>query len=679
MQLLYRTQTGIIAFINKYSKLSQIAACHTIFASHSATRCLTMDNRQKTLIAVAQMTCTSDRNANWNQLEMLVSKASNDGAQVVFLPEGCDYIASSRKESIAFAEELTGPFVQKLKDLAKKRKVWISAGGVHIKSEISKDGRLSNTHLLINCDGEICGSYTKAHLFSNTVPGISINEADYVRPGDELVAPIPSPAGNIALALCYDLRFPDLSQALRRLGAHILTFPSAFTVATGEAHWHILLRARAIECQSYVVAAAQTGQHNEKRSSYGHALVVDPWGRVLCEVAEDVGCAVAEVDLSSLIKIRNQMPCNQHRRQDLMTVSIASCHSQSRLLQLEQVPESIISHQFGTVTVPGDAIFLYSALSFAFTNLYPRSTGHIMVSPRACVPRFKLLSAGELSDLAQMTVLSARLLCSVHNVDQCEVAVQDGPHSGQTIQHVHIHVLPHISNISDSLLSPDVPSASQSEEAQRQSRVEKELAMIRAATEIRSAYQRNVHDIIEEGSFKDPSFHLPQTLQLLPIKNINDESLGTDNATSMQVVHTNVPINVICMRTAHTIIYCMAGDWQKCHLVVQLVREVDYFQNALPNEASDMFAVAHHLQTLLDKLFPDISTTFVIRGKSQHFPTVQLHVLPWLKVREPSDQVYSYVSDCKPQFGDTERELATLLEAAFYNQADTEGLRSFLK
>ncbi|KAG0353155.1 Nitrilase [Gamsiella multidivaricata] len=180
-------------------------------------------------------------------------------------------------------------------------------------------GRLYNTHVLISDQGSIVESYHKIHLFDVDIAhGPRLMESKNTVAGNKLVRPVRTPVGKVGLGICYDLRFPELALALRRQGAEILTYPSAFTIKTGEAHWEVLLRSRAIETQSYVVAAAQVGQHSEKRFSYGHAMIVDPWGQVVAECdGEEEGIAVAPVDLSMLERIRTEMPVMNHRRYDI--------------------------------------------------------------------------------------------------------------------------------------------------------------------------------------------------------------------------------------------------------------------------------------------------------------------------------------------------------------------------
>ncbi|MEM9493476.1 MAG: carbon-nitrogen hydrolase family protein, partial [Myxococcota bacterium] len=162
--------------------------------------------------------------------------------------------------------------------------------------------------------GEIAALYRKIHLFDIDIPGRAVlRESATTAPGSSLVS-VETPLARIGLSVCYDLRFPELYRELTvRHGAQILVVPAAFTAYTGAAHWHTLLRSRAIENQCYVIAAGQFGRHNEKRESYGHSLVIDPWGEIVAEVAEGEGMAVAEVDLDHLEQTRQRMPCLDHQ------------------------------------------------------------------------------------------------------------------------------------------------------------------------------------------------------------------------------------------------------------------------------------------------------------------------------------------------------------------------------
>ncbi|XP_055051179.2 deaminated glutathione amidase [Misgurnus anguillicaudatus] len=268
--------------------------------------------------AVCQMTSTPDKEANFTACRRLVEQAKEGGASMVFLPEGFDYIGSSREETLQLSESLDGDIITRYTHLAKKLDVWLSLGGFHERGHDWKtDQRIYNSHIIINGQGEIVSVYRKGHLFDVelTSKGVSLKESAFTISGPRLVPPVQTPIGKVGLGVCYDLRFPELSTALQRHGAEILTYPSAFTVATGTAHWEVLLRARAIETQCFVIAAAQVGVHHAKRTSYGHALAVDPWGVVLGDCGgSDVGMAMVQIDLQGLHNVRRDMPVQQHRR-----------------------------------------------------------------------------------------------------------------------------------------------------------------------------------------------------------------------------------------------------------------------------------------------------------------------------------------------------------------------------
>ncbi|XP_053331067.1 deaminated glutathione amidase isoform X2 [Spea bombifrons] len=269
------------------------------------------------LIAVCQMTSTSDKEKNFSVCSGLIREAASRKASMVFLPEAFDYICDNTEETLSLAETLEGVTVQRYSSLARECDVWLSLGGFHEKGPCW-DTKISNSHLVLDNTGRIVSVYRKAHLFDvDLQSGVSLKESKYTIPGPGLIPPVSTPAGKVGLGVCYDLRFPEMALALSQEGAELLTYPSAFTVTTGLAHWEVLLRARAIENQCYVVAAAQTGSHNPKRSSYGHAMVVDPWGLVVAQCQEGVGLRYAEINLRYLSRLRTEMPVQNHRRPDL--------------------------------------------------------------------------------------------------------------------------------------------------------------------------------------------------------------------------------------------------------------------------------------------------------------------------------------------------------------------------
>ncbi|KAI7852339.1 nitrilase [Circinella umbellata] len=270
------------------------------------------------LAAVAQFCASSAISRNAAICSELVERAAAQGVKVIFFPEASDFIAESTKESIQLTTSLKeSSFVKSLQESARDKRVWISIG-VHEASP-SPD-QIYNSHLLINDEGKVVSVYRKIHLFDVDIKnGPRLMESDSTCSGDIIPDPVLTPIGNVAQQTCYDLRFAELSIAQRHRGADILTFPSAFTVKTGQAHWEPLLRARAIETQTYVIAAAQIGQHNAKRCSFGNSMIIDPWGTVVARASESTtpSLAIAPIDLDYLKKIRAEMPVMNHRKNDV--------------------------------------------------------------------------------------------------------------------------------------------------------------------------------------------------------------------------------------------------------------------------------------------------------------------------------------------------------------------------
>ncbi|XP_031558417.1 deaminated glutathione amidase-like [Actinia tenebrosa] len=269
------------------------------------------------IIAVCQMTSKNDVHANFRTCKDLIERAKARRAKMVFLPEAYDYLGETKQESLAMAQSIKGPRMKEMCQLAKENDIWLSLGGFHNKST-DDENRISNTHVIVDNNGEIVSTYDKAHLFDVDIKdGPKLKESANCIPGNEIVPPVTTPVGKVGMAICYDLRFPEMALSLAKQGADILTFPSAFTFTTGTAHWEVLLRSRAIETQCYVVAAAQIGQTTSKRKCYGHAMVVDPWGTVIAQCHEETGLCVAEIHHQYIKQVREQMPVWSHRRTDL--------------------------------------------------------------------------------------------------------------------------------------------------------------------------------------------------------------------------------------------------------------------------------------------------------------------------------------------------------------------------
>jgi len=282
------------------------------------------DGGSSCVVGVAQLTSTTDIEKNFQEAERLLQVAKERSCAMVFFPETFAFLGESFHQSLKIAEPLDGPLFTRYCDLAKKYSMWVSYGGFQERNP-SDPNKLFNTHVIVDSDGKIVSVYRKIHLFDVNYPQ-EFRESSFTEAGGEVVV-AESPAGQLGLSVCYDLRFPELYSALRLRGADVLLVPSAFTFRTGLAHWEPLLRARAIETQCYVIAAAQGGKHNDKRHSYGHAVIINPWGEVLvdCGGGElgpnsdgSVGrLGVAEVDAAILAGVRMKMPVCEHRRPDL--------------------------------------------------------------------------------------------------------------------------------------------------------------------------------------------------------------------------------------------------------------------------------------------------------------------------------------------------------------------------
>ncbi|KAF2264522.1 carbon-nitrogen hydrolase [Lojkania enalia] len=271
------------------------------------------------LAAIGQLCSTTSFTNNLSQARQCIEKAAAAGAKALFLPEAADYIAPNAATTISLCQPVEkSPFVLGLQKEAQRHRLPINVG-VHEPTANGK--KVKNTLLWIDENGDIAHRYQKLHLFDVEIKdGPILKESNSVEKGPRIEDPFDSPVGKVGLLICFDLRFPEPGIALRNRGAQILTYPSAFTVPTGKSHWETLLRARAIETQSYVFAAAQSGPHNEEktRRSYGHGMIVDPWGKTLAELGGeeddkgrglDVGeIAVAEVDLEYLEKVRREVP-----------------------------------------------------------------------------------------------------------------------------------------------------------------------------------------------------------------------------------------------------------------------------------------------------------------------------------------------------------------------------------
>jgi deaminated glutathione amidase len=266
------------------------------------------------LAAVVQVTSTSDEAANWEQVEGLVARAAGHGARFIATPEATNYLGPHR-EKVEKAEPLDGPTVRHFGELARTHGVHLLLGSYNERSD--EPDRCYNTAVLFRPDGTVAATYRKMHLFDvDHSEAVRFLESRTTKPGDAITV-VETELGTMGLSICYDLRFPELYRAQVDRGARILCVPSAFTATTGQAHWHVLARARAVETQSWVIAPGQVGEHDDKglKATYGHSLIVDPWGTVVAEVAgTGPGVAYAEIDLDRVARIRRAIPVQQNRR-----------------------------------------------------------------------------------------------------------------------------------------------------------------------------------------------------------------------------------------------------------------------------------------------------------------------------------------------------------------------------
>jgi len=241
--------------------------------------------------------------------ERLVEQAAGQGASLVVLPElfAC---LGSYASVVASAESIPGPTSGRLASLSARLSITLVAGSI---AEVAEPGKAYNTSLVFGPDGTLLSAYRKIHLFDLDLPSVTSRESSFIAPGSE-VCVARSPLGPLGLAICYDLRFPELFRLLVDRGAQLIAIPSAFTRATGKDHWEILIRARAIENQAYVLAANQWGEHPPDMHSFGHSAIIGPWGDVLAQLDEGEAVALAEIDVEHLLLARRRLPALSHRK-----------------------------------------------------------------------------------------------------------------------------------------------------------------------------------------------------------------------------------------------------------------------------------------------------------------------------------------------------------------------------
>jgi deaminated glutathione amidase len=259
------------------------------------------------------MTSGADVNANHLTADRLVREAAAAGARLVVLPETWNLMAGT-DAALAGAEDLDGPSVQLARGWARELGLTVLAGSIGERTLEAR--RVYNTSTLIAPDGQIAGVYRKLHLFDVEVAGRTYRESDGAAPGTQIAVVDVGPL-RVGMSVCYDLRFPELYRHMIDLGATAFVVPSAFTARTGRDHWEVLLRARAIENQAFMLAADQVGRHPDGSESYGHSMIVTPWGEVIAELVSGVGLAIADLDLALLERVRATLPALTHRRPEI--------------------------------------------------------------------------------------------------------------------------------------------------------------------------------------------------------------------------------------------------------------------------------------------------------------------------------------------------------------------------
>ncbi len=274
----------------------------------------------KSIAAVAQLCSTTDLDANLATCARLAAQAASQGASFLLLPECFAFLGEREGDKFSVAEHLDGKnpgrILSAVQTMATEHSLWIVAGGIAelLPGDTGENATTAyNSCAVVSPQGELTDVYRKIHLFDVDIPGgATLKESEATTAGTELICS-DTGIGNVGLSICYDLRFPELYRKLTLdHGAEVLVVPAAFTAHTGAAHWHTLLKARAIENQCWVLAAGQTGRHNSKRASYGHSLIIDPWGQIRDEIAEGDGIAIATIDAEFTQQKRTQLPCLTH-------------------------------------------------------------------------------------------------------------------------------------------------------------------------------------------------------------------------------------------------------------------------------------------------------------------------------------------------------------------------------
>ena len=264
-------------------------------------------------IALFQSCTGIDPAANAQALTEAIGQAAGGGAEMLFTPEMSGLLdRDSKRASENLRSEDDDQVLAACRDAASRHGLWLHLGSLAVRTE---DGKLANRGFVIDPGGAVRARYDKIHLFDVDLPtGESWRESAVYRAGEGAVVVEGTPLGRLGLAICYDLRFPELFSRLAEAAADVVAVPAAFTVPTGKAHWHVLLRARAIESEAFIIAAAQSGRHADGRETYGHSLVVSPWGELVLDMGEGVGVGFADIELSQVGEVRRRIPSLEHRR-----------------------------------------------------------------------------------------------------------------------------------------------------------------------------------------------------------------------------------------------------------------------------------------------------------------------------------------------------------------------------
>jgi predicted amidohydrolase len=264
-------------------------------------------------VALYQSCTGIDPVANARQLVGAIGEAAASGAAMLFTPEMSGLLDRNSERAVRnIRAESEDEVLAACRDAARANDIWVHLGSLAVLTDA---GQLANRSFVIDAQGEIRARYDKIHMFDVDLPtGESWRESAIYKPGAEAVLVEGTPVGTLGLTICYDLRFPALFARLAEAGADVIAVPAAFTVPTGKAHWQVLLRARAIEAGLFIVAAAQSGRHEDGRETYGHSLGVDPWGDVLLDMGEGTGVGLVDLDPNKIIDVRKRVPALAHRK-----------------------------------------------------------------------------------------------------------------------------------------------------------------------------------------------------------------------------------------------------------------------------------------------------------------------------------------------------------------------------